>query len=921
MKIKLFYIAVLCYSIVLCQEQASNWYFGENSGINFNSADGTVSFLSDSSIQTKEGNATISDEDGNLLFYTDGITVYNKNHFVMANGSGLLGDSSSSQSAIIVPMPENPSLYYIFTVGSNQNANGLKYSIVDMSMNSGNGAVTSSKNINLLSYCSEKISAVVKDCSSGSIWIIAFSNQNGISPVNPPEIHNTFHAFELTPLGLNNISVKSTFNINIVDVRGYLKLSPDGTKLACANVQDGLFICDFDTLTGQASNLNVLQIYNPNNKPYGIEFSPNGEFLYATSSNDNFGDDQSNPNSHNSVLLQYDLTNSNISGSQVILDERQLFRGALQLGPDGKIYRALSATYEVGSNYLGVIDNPNTKGVGANYIHNAVFLGDGVSTQGLPPFVQSIFTEKMDIIRNGYSSTSLTLCQGESYTLVADVIPNAVYTWTLNGKYINNTTNTLNVTESGNYEVDIEDDPTDCNTTKGQANIKFVTFPQVDNAALTQCEDDVIDGRTTFNLNDVTDDILVRPGDITVTYFLTLQDAVNNENKLNPSDFTNTSNPQTIYASAINNGLLTGNLPDGSSSNPTSTACNSYAEVTLEVVNTSLGNLYYSVCDDIESQDGISAFDFNQIASEVQLQNSISYPISFYKSRREALLRQNQISSPYENEVAYTQTIYALAEDGNNCGGIGEIHLNVNALPNLITQETVIYCLNTFPATISIDAGLIDDSPSNYSYNWSTGEITYSIDINQPGTYSVDVINSNNCSKTRTIMVESSNIASIESIDIIDPSINNVITVLVTGEGQYEYALYDEKNILIREYQLNNIFENVGPGFYTLNIRDFKNDCGIVNEAISVIGFPKYFTPNNDGDNDTWQVYGISGSFQATSKIYIYDRYGKLLKQLNPSEKGWDGTLNGKKLPTDDYWFHVTLQDGRVFKSHFTLKY
>ena len=104
------------------------------------------------------------------------------------------------------------------------------------------------------------------------------------------------------------------------------------------------------------------------------------------------------------------------------------------------------------------------------------------------------------------------------------------------------------------------------------------------------------------------------------------------------------------------------------------------------------------------------------------------------------------------------------------------------------------------------------------------------------------------------------------------------------------------------------------------NIRDLKNDCGVSQKLVSVIGFPKYFTPNNDGIHDTWQIAGVSGAFQPNSKILIYDRYGKLLKQLNPSSKGWDGTLNGKVLPNDDYWFAVKLQDGRIFKNHFSLK-
>ena len=87
------------------------------------------------------------------------------------------------------------------------------------------------------------------------------------------------------------------------------------------------------------------------------------------------------------------------------------------------------------------------------------------------------------------------------------------------------------------------------------------------------------------------------------------------------------------------------------------------------------------------------------------------------------------------------------------------------------------------------------------------------------------------------------------------------------------------------------------------------------------MGFLNFFTPNNDGVHDTWQVLGVSDMFQSNSKVFIYNRFGKLIKQLNPLGEGWDGTFNGGKLPSDDYWFSVTLQDGRMFKSHFTLKY
>jgi gliding motility-associated-like protein len=175
------------------------------------------------------------------------------------------------------------------------------------------------------------------------------------------------------------------------------------------------------------------------------------------------------------------------------------------------------------------------------------------------------------------------------------------------------------------------------------------------------------------------------------------------------------------------------------------------------------------------------------------------------------------------------------------------------------------------------------------------------------------------CSNSRDITVEPSNTATFNDIIVVDATENNTITVLVSGEGIYEYALYNQDG-LYATFQTSNIFYNVYGGIYTVAVRDIKNDCGIVTQDVSVIGFPKFFTPNGDGFNDTWNVKGVSGIFQPNTMIRIFDRYGKLVKQLNPLGAGWDGTFNGVQLPTSDYWFTATLQDGREFKSHFTLK-
>jgi gliding motility-associated-like protein len=104
-----------------------------------------------------------------------------------------------------------------------------------------------------------------------------------------------------------------------------------------------------------------------------------------------------------------------------------------------------------------------------------------------------------------------------------------------------------------------------------------------------------------------------------------------------------------------------------------------------------------------------------------------------------------------------------------------------------------------------------------------------------------------------------------------------------------------------------------------LYVRD-QNGCGTNVIQINVIGYLKFFTPNNDGANDFWQVKGIDNQFQANSTISIFDRYGKLITQIQPNAQGWDGTFNGQALPASDYWFKVNLEDGRIFKGHFSLK-
>ncbi|AJR04627.1 T9SS type B sorting domain-containing protein [Siansivirga zeaxanthinifaciens] len=889
--------SMLCFS----QNEASNWFFGENAGIKFNLINGTISNSTAGRINTIEGCASISDGNGNLLFYTDGTTVYNSAHNVMQNGNFLLGDASSTQSAIVVPKPGDANIYYVFTVGSNRNPTGLNYSTIDISQNGGLGAVIS-KNNNLLSNSSEKVTAVLKDCITKSIWVVTFASLDGFS-----NDFNTFHAFEVSDTGVSNTSVKSSFGAIIREARGYLKLSPDGTKVACANAREGLYIYDFDSSTGKVSNQKRLSI-NSNRggiHPYGVEFSPNSELLYIHASNDFFDNQntnlQNNPDQHFSTLVQFNLKATDVQSSQIIIDDRQLYRGGLQLGPDGKIYRTLSITYNQGSPYLGVIENPDALGLSCNYRHNAVNLSPNNSTQGLPPFIASFFNTQIDIIKNGKSNSSLALCEGDIYNLTSINLPGATYSWTKDNVPLPDTTYDLKINERGHYQVYINPNNGDC-AIEGQAFVEFTPNPTANNHSLFQCDEDGIkDGLTIFNLHEADETITGNERNIKVSYY---KDS-NRTIRVNENAYQNSASKETLYVTVEN--ILTG--------------CTSFAELTIEVSVTDANDVILNpVCDDDGIEDGFHVFNLKDSESAMLLGLPSGLVVTYYETENEALLEQNPLNNIYTNTTPYSQTIYARVENNNNCYGISRIQLRVNNLPDIETEAVAYYCINKFPETINLDAGVINDSPSNYNYTWSTGETTYNIAVNNPGIYNVTVTNANGCSKNRSITLEASNIATFESIDIVDATKNNTVTVLLSGNGDYEYALFDSNNTLYQPYQKENIFENVGPGFYTISVKDIKNNCGTSEEKISVIGFPKYFTPNGDGYNDTWQVYGVSSMFQPNTKILIYDRYGKLVKEINPIGEGWNGTSRGQKLPADDYWFVVKLQDGRIYKNHFSLK-
>jgi len=268
-------------------------------------------------------------------------------------------------------------------------------------------------------------------------------------------------------------------------------------------------------------------------------------------------------------------------------------------------------------------------------------------------------------------------------------------------------------------------------------------------------------------------------------------------------------------------------------------------------------------------------------------------------------------------------TAYTFTPDPGFCPSTFNLTITVNDNPSFSLQEEYFLCFENgelaFPTLI--DTGL---NPTMYNFRWLLNGLE--ISGASQGTYSpieggsYEVVVQNNltgCSSTEVT----------EVIPLYQPefepevitaafSENPIIQVSTMSSGDFEYQLDDSP------WQDEPFFDNVSIGEHNVKVRD-KRGCIESSQTLIVIGYPKFFTPNDDGSNDSWNINSIAD--QVNARIYIFDRYGKLLKQINPAGEGWSGIYNGELMPVDDYWFILEYNDAntgerKMFKAHFTLK-
>lgn len=509
---------------------------------------------------------------------------------------------------------------------------------------------------------------------------------------------------------------------------------------------------------------------------------------------------------------------------------------------------------------------------------SAIFLGGGSFDVGV------------DLGTDRLIATQNPLCPGENVVLDATQLGSNSYQWFKDGLAISGETNpTYTVNTAGFYEVEVAINSSTC-VAKGEIAIEYSTSPTLVNQTISQCDSNS-DGVTNYNLS-VLNSLITNndPQLSTVTYYENLSDAQLGINSIsNPTNYQNLATNQLIATASNNFG------------------CIGFATIDLQISANSVPAIApISTCDLDATQDGITLINLNSTITPTILSGfPSSYTVSYYVNESDAILNLNPLSTNFTNTIPNQQTIYAKVVDGINCIGITPIQINVNTFnPSNFNDETVYLCNGT-SVVLSVAGGFS-------SYNWSTGETDNSIIATSSGNYSVTVTDANGCEKTKNFNVILSSSATINNIIINDfAGYNNSIEIIATGSGIYEYSL-DGIN-----YQTSPIFSGLSPNSYTVFVKD-TNECGIVNKVVYVLDYPRFFTPNGDGINDVWRIKRIQ--FLDNAVITIFDRFGKVIYSFNQYAIGWNGKYNGNDLPSTDYWFVITLNNGKTIKGNFSLK-
>lgn len=308
--------------------------------------------------------------------------------------------------------------------------------------------------------------------------------------------------------------------------------------------------------------------------------------------------------------------------------------------------------------------------------------------------------------------------------------------------------------------------------------------------------------------------------------------------------------------------------------------------------------------------DGFGHFDTSSWTQNI-IGNQSGLKVTYFSQNGNPL--PNPLPAHYQNTVPFAEKITVKVENEQNslCASETSFDLIINKKQELVMEE--IYNLCDLEPFLLLKPGGNFDAWVWKDSSGTTVSNTAEASLADAGNYSVTVTSSENgveCESSHSFRLVRSQLPTITEVKYQEWSSSNFLEIMTGGDGDLEFSIDGEN------FQDSNYFGNLPGGIYTVFARD-KLGCGMASTEVIIVDYPKHFSPNNDGVHDYWQIKGISP--QVNINILIYDRYGKILDEISSQSHGWDGTFNGRSMPSDDYWFSISLQDGRIFKGHFSL--
>lgn len=876
------------------QIETNWWYFGSNAGLDFTT--GVPVPAAGGAVVTSEGSSSVSDPlTGNLLFYSDGSTVYDITHSPMPNGTGLLGASSSTQSCLIVPQPGSATLFYVFSSSELYVSTGVYYSVVDMTLNGGLGDVTAVKNVNLYTTSNSEQLAATKHANCIDWWIMTKELNN-----------NVHHAFLLTATGISP-AVTSTLGLSTGSLSyGQGKFTPDGTKYAIAggweaNVQ----LFDFDNTTGVLSN-NLTLLSSTTEDVYGLSFSGDNTKLYffkGTSATD---------------LYQYDVSSgvpATILASGTYIATTSYYN-QMQLAKDFKIYIANSS-----GGQLSVINNPNLAGAACGFSLESVAYS-GTSTLGMCNFPDSYFNETSPctVVLTAFAFNSPISCNGDTdanaWVNVSSGISPYTYSWFPGGS----TNDTIFNLGPGTYIVTVTD-------SAGSIAIDSVviTQPNVLTVDIVAAEDTVCAG-TPMDLS-----LLVNGGTSPYSYQWTtgVNDTLStNTTTLASSGYVGVTVTDDHNCTAVDSMFITilpipiiSSSPDtcicnGASATITASGTPAYnwstgattASITVSPTSSTLYTVSYSngICSTIDSTFicvyptptvSITANDSVCAGTSVLFTANILGGTSPFTYDWTGLITGT--TATITATPLTSGTINLTVDDDNGCSATASTSLTVLTVPDITSTNDTCIC---FGQSITLNAS------GTPSFVWNTGETTANITVTPvvTSTYIVSYTNGICADDDTTVVCVNPTPIVIASADT-SIEYGTSVFLLATGTGPFDWS---PSNSLSCTPCSN---PEATPENTTTYIVSTTNAFGctaqdqVTVDIYYVLIIPNVFTPNGDGLNEAFYVQGLPPD----SKLTIFNRWGNQLYLVDSYKNDWTTDTDGV------YYYVLNTPDGKFFNGFF----